>query len=186
MKMYAVRRTKVNQCDDVLKEHESAVHVTRGGRPIIGLEPERIKTINVEEQVMEWRDAGHIHAWFVKNVQNGKAYAESYLVTRDKLIELLTVCEKVLAASHLVPARMFASSLSKWESPDPEAMRENAKVINNVNVAHKLLPVTGMRSDADYDEAYLKVVEETRSWILRMFADRPDRLSEVYYSTSRW
>jgi hypothetical protein len=49
-------------------------------------------------QAAYWRKANHIHGWFVENVQDGEDNCEPYYVTRDKLKELIDLCEEVLAA----------------------------------------------------------------------------------------
>ena len=43
-----------------------------------------------------WRKANAIHAWFVRNVQDGKDECQKSYVTRDQLKELLTTCKLVL------------------------------------------------------------------------------------------
>ena len=44
-----------------------------------------------------WRKANAIHNWFVKNVQDGTDDCGSYSVSTDKLLELQSDCEVVLA-----------------------------------------------------------------------------------------
>lgn len=43
-----------------------------------------------------WRKANAIHAWFVKNVQNGVDDCKSYYVDTEKLAQLQAICEAVL------------------------------------------------------------------------------------------
>jgi len=54
-----------------------------------------------------WRKANAIHAWFVKNCQNGVDNCESYHVSMENLIALKTVCVTVLSdnskATELLP-----------------------------------------------------------------------------------
>lgn len=61
----------------------------------------------VSFRVAYWRKANQIHAWFVKNVQDGKDECEETWVSKDQLRELLDTCNKVLAnkelASELLP-----------------------------------------------------------------------------------
>ena len=51
---------------------------------------------SVEVTCAYWRKANQIHAWFVKNVQDGNDNCESYYVSQDKLIELLALCNHAL------------------------------------------------------------------------------------------
>jgi hypothetical protein len=48
-----------------------------------------------EEQIGYWRKSNAIHMWFVDNVQNGVDECQETLVDRDKLKELLDICEEV-------------------------------------------------------------------------------------------
>jgi hypothetical protein len=48
------------------------------------------------EEAGYWRKANAIHAWFVKNVQNGVDDCGNYEVTEDKVKELLSLCEDVM------------------------------------------------------------------------------------------
>jgi len=51
----------------------------------------------VSLSVAYWRKANQIHQWFVTNVQNGEDNCAKYYVSRDKLKELLAICEDVVA-----------------------------------------------------------------------------------------
>lgn len=183
--MRATRRTVVTKRSYESDTDKLSVQVTQGGKPVPGLDA--VSVISVDTKVMEWTDASHIHSWFVKNVQDGKDDRQSHLVTDSKLYELLDVCERVLEASHLVPEKRMAKAIDVWPRPKPEDYRSPKKVIKNVNVAHRLLPITGTtyRCSAHYDEAYLIEVEQTRSWILRVLADRADGIrGDIYYQGS--
>lgn len=50
-----------------------------------------------EEEFGYWRKANAIHKWFVSNVQEGVDDCGDYYVTRDKLKELLSVCQSIIA-----------------------------------------------------------------------------------------
>lgn len=184
MKMYAIRRSIVNQRDYQPSEPGFSVLVKRDGTP---LESHQYESVTVDERVMEWVDASHIQAWFAKNVQNGEENRREFQIENAHLEKLLAVCEKVLHASHLVPETDFSALTNIWPSPTSEALRNHPKVIKNVSVAHKLLPARcDSRSTTEpYDEAYLKAVDDTRSWILRMLADRKDgHRGSLFYSWS--
>lgn len=43
-----------------------------------------------------WRKANQIHGWFVREVQEGEDDCRSYVVPREKLVELQTIVQKVL------------------------------------------------------------------------------------------
>lgn len=65
---------------------------------IFGVNPDAHSPhFNVEACVGYWRKANQVHAWFVRNCQDGKDECQDAYVSREKLNELLGVCEKVLA-----------------------------------------------------------------------------------------
>ena len=62
-----------------------------------------------EREVYYWRKANAIHKWFVDNIQNGIDNCEYHRpVTKEDLLKLSEVCEKVLSnhelAKELLPA----------------------------------------------------------------------------------
>ncbi|MDP2692701.1 MAG: hypothetical protein Q8O88_03635 [bacterium] len=69
------------------------VEITIGEKPV-NINFDRITYI--EEQVKYWRKANHIHAWFVKNVQDGKDECQESHVSRQKLKELYDACKAVM------------------------------------------------------------------------------------------
>ena len=50
----------------------------------------------IEVEVGYWRKANAVHDWFVKNVQDGEDDCKSYYVSREKLEELRSLCQRVL------------------------------------------------------------------------------------------
>jgi len=56
-----------------------------------------------------WRKANAIHKWFVNNVQKGVDDCRHYEVSREQLIELKEICEKILKdkslATELLPTQ---------------------------------------------------------------------------------
>ena len=64
---------------------------------------------SVDCEVAYWRKANAIHAWFVKNVQEGDDNCKQYYVYREQLKELLEICERIKAnhelADQLLPVQ---------------------------------------------------------------------------------
>lgn len=56
----------------------------------------RVKEVIVE--AMYWRKANAIHAWFVKNCQEGEDDCGNYYVGREQLQELVDLIKEVLAS----------------------------------------------------------------------------------------
>lgn len=53
-----------------------------------------------QKEVAYWRKANQIHAWFVKNVQDGVDDCGYYPLSQDKIRELMEVCQKVIEISN--------------------------------------------------------------------------------------
>lgn len=56
-----------------------------------------IYSASVQVTCAYWRKANQIHNWFVTNVQDNVDNCREYYVSRDKLLELKTTCEKALS-----------------------------------------------------------------------------------------
>ena len=83
-------------------------------------------------EAMYWRKSNQIHAWFVKNVQNGIDDCGSYSVDDEKLRELLDTVNKVLEdhskAEELLPSQsgfFFGSTeYGSWYFDDLERTKK--------------------------------------------------------------
>ena len=183
--MYAARRTYVKQWDYQQPEERYAVNVTQGGEPATAIRPERIGY--VEEEVMYWRKANHIHNWFVENVQDGIDNCATYYVSPDQLRELLDACERVIEASELVDGEVYMGTVYDQANPNGKALTEAGKVIKDPTVAKALLPTKSgfFFGSEQYDQFYLASVVETRDWLVRTIEELGDgaRASIVYHSS---
>lgn len=183
--MYAHRRVYVKQWGSETPEERYTVNLERGGKPVAGIQSKRISSI--DEQVMTWRKANHIHAWFVDNVQNGNDDCGEYRVGKDDLRALLSVCQQVIAASELVDGLVYTSTVWKPGKPEPEVQRQPGKVIKGTDVAKKLLPTRAgfFFGSTEYDQEYLNDVVATRDWVMRMLEDHVSGVpGDIYYSSS--
>jgi len=72
-------------------------------KPRIGGIPKGFEMNSVSVGAIYWRKSNHIHAWFVKNVQEGKDECQPHDVAHSQLRELLDVCKKVMADHSLAP-----------------------------------------------------------------------------------
>lgn len=169
--MYATRRFYVKQWDHQSADERYTVQVARGGKPVPGLQPERIAA--VEEEVMYWRKANHIHTWFVDNVQYGEDNCREYEVPCEVLRQLLSVCKKVIKASKLVDGMVWMGTYWAPGMDKAEERREPGKVIQDPTVAKALLPTRDgcFFGNIEYDEEYLDEVVRTRDWAASMLAD---------------
>jgi hypothetical protein len=91
--MYLTKKHYVKRWDFKSPEEQFEVVVTKGGLPVKGVNPEKISS--VEEEVMYWRKANHIHYWFVKHCQNGEDNCKEHYVSSDDLLMLYETLKQV-------------------------------------------------------------------------------------------
>lgn len=183
--MYAARRLHVKQWKHQSADERYTVKLARGGKPVRGIRANRIS--DVEEEVMYWRKANHIHAWFVDNVQDGQDDCRSYYVDWGKLNQLLEVCQRVIAASRLVKGSVLVSKVWNSKHKTWDERREPGRVIEDPTVAKELLPTRKgfFFGSYEYDEHYLDDVYETHAWAKRMLADQKAGVpGDIYYASS--
>lgn len=181
--MYAHRRVYVKQWEHQKPEERYTVHIDLGGKPVAGFKSERISS--VEEEVMYWRKANHIHAWFVDNVQQFDDDCGTYEVEWDKLQDLVDVCRKVKRASKLVDGIIANGEV--MENGVWVALREPGKVIEDPTKATELLPTREgfFFGHYAYDEDYLDDLIKTHDWANRMINDHLNGVpGDIYYSSS--
>lgn len=185
--MYATRRNYVKQWDFQKPEERYSVVVRKGRKPDPHIKPERISY--VEEEVMYWRKANHIHQWFVDNVQEGNDDCGYYYVSPDNLRTLLAVCNEVIMKSELVDGRVHNGTVYSKDHPQGEAQLEPGLIIKNDTTAKELLPVSEgfFFGSYDYNEWYLNDVIDTRDWIAGMVEElksNPAALDGIFYHSS--
>lgn len=171
-------------------EHQSpderyTVHIDCGGKPVAGIQFGRISS--VDEEVMYWRKANHIHGWFVDNVQNGQDDCNSYYVDWDRLRELRDACYKVESASKLVEGSVYHGTVYDKEHPNGATLRVPGRVIEDATVAKELLPTTTgcFFGNTEYDEEYLDEVVRTHAWVVGMLDDHELGVpGDIVYSSS--
>jgi len=119
-----------------------------------------------------WRKANHIHKWFVDNVQDGEDDCGNYYVSRNKLKELLEICEKIeklvkLKEGNVVIGRRFT-----------ERSIEKIKAI-----AKELLPTREgfFFGETEYNEYYLNDIQDTIK-IIKRCLKLPKEWSFEYHS----
>ena len=111
-------------------------------------------TITLE--VMYWRKVNAVHEWFVREVQGGEDDCKTYHVDRDKLVELLDICKRVV------------------DNKDDES------------VASELLPTASgfFFGTTDYDEYYYEGVLWTMEGIERILKNSAYDGMDFYYQSS--
>lgn len=104
---------------------------------------------------MYWRKANQIHDWFVQNVQDGEDNCRPYYVNRDKLKELLDICEQVLDAR------------------TEETSKELLPVASGF-----------FFGSSEYDEYYYEAIEETAEGLTKLLLNPAFEGMDFYYQAS--
>ena len=88
--MYLTKKTSVKFGTKV----KSIEFISDNGEVVImNIKPHRIE--DIVEEIGYWRKANAVHQWFVSNVQEGEDDCKGYYVSREQLIELLSICKKI-------------------------------------------------------------------------------------------
>lgn len=136
----------------------------------------------ITEEVAYWRKANQIHAWFVKNVQDGKDDCGEYYVSKEKLQELLDTCQTVLKASKLVKGKVGRGW--RYENQKRVPIIEDGRLIKDPSVAKELLPAQEgfFFGGTDYDDYYLQDIKDTIKALKKLVLE--DDASGFYYHSS--
>ena len=161
------------------EETRHHVLATQDGKPCTHILRERITY--VVEEVAYWRKANAIHRWFVDNVQDGHDDCGEYRVSRDQLSQLRDDCQKVLAASTLIDAKI--TNGVRYENGNMVPMLEDGKAINDASVAKELLPTQAgfFFGSTDYDQYYYDDLVYTRDVLDKLLAEPGDEFE--YHSS---
>lgn len=114
------------------------------------------RPIYITFDVGYWRKANQVHAWFVRNVQDGKDDCKEYEVSKEKLEELLSICKHIL-------------SLKRWKP-----------------YAKKHLPSQSgfFFGGTGYDEYYLEDIKNTVEIISKVLENFNEVTDSIYYESS--
>ena len=138
----------------------------------------------IDEQVGYWRKANQIHNWIVNNVQDGVDDCGTYEVTKDKLEELLEVCEYVKKIAILEDGKVTNGATlenGKWVDNYVDG-----KVIVNQGVIKALLPTTSgfFFGHTDYDDYYMEDVDNTIEILEKVLSETDFEKEMISYHSS--
>ena len=179
--MYLTKKYYVKNWNHMGKDEIHKITILRGGEPS-PIPADKIS--NIECEMMRWRKANAIHKWFVDNVQDGKDDCGEYYISREKLAELLSICNTVLEKSKITDGKVHNGSTYTPETGRVENYIEG-KVITNPQVAQEFLPTASgfFFGGTDYDEYYIQDIEYTAKELTKILAN-PEDNGEFYYSSS--
>ena len=128
-------------------------------KPYIQGRGDYINWFDLREEVGYWRKANAIHRWFVENIQNNEDDCGYYEISKEQLIELKEICERILEAT----------------DKDFE------------DVASGLLPTQSgfFFGSTDYDEWYKEDIKSTLEIISKVLEETDFENNYIMY-TSSW
>ena len=179
--MYLNKKTYVQNWNHTKPEHRYSITVLRGGLPVESIKPESI--IYIEEQVAYWRKANAIHAWFVRECQDGVDECQTTYVSREKLEELLQDVTTVLASAQTIEGSIHTGTT--WDAKGKHEDYEDGKVIADPTIAHNLLPTQPgfFFGGTDYDQYYIQDLTYTKATLEGILGE-DDEIGEYYYNAS--
>lgn len=134
--------------------------------------------IELALEAVYWRKANQIHAWFVKNVQEGEDDCRSYDVSAGQLRELRDTCKRVLDSCKLVDGQVVNGYT--FENSEMAPIIEEGQTIEDPLLAAELLPVQSgfFFGGTGYDQWYYRNVLETHDKLTKLLewydADKGD------------
>ena len=113
--------------------------------------------------VGKWRKSNQIHKWFVDNIQNGVDDCGRYVITRQDIIKLKELCEKIISftTKSEKPAKIYEDgngvSYECWQVPTYTISEDDLKFVE------ENLPTQPgfFFGDTMYDDYYFYDVEES-------------------------
>lgn len=139
----------------------------------------------IKHEIGYWRKANQVHSWFVENVQGGEDDCGDYIVTKEKLQELLDICIRLKNELVLVPGRVCTGESyvdGKWQR-----LYRDGSTIGNPELAEELLPSCDgfFFGSTEYGEWYYEDIVQTVD-ILTKVIEETDWENEVVFYSSSW
>jgi hypothetical protein len=175
--MYLSKKIYVKNWDFYKSEEKWEISVKRGGYPIVF----PFKCVYLEFEVAYWRKANAIHKWFVDHVQGGEDRCQTSHVTREELQQLYELCHTV---KELAKTEEVKADIPTINEKGVQSEEHTIRVISNPKEIAELLPTQEgfFFGDTDYDEWYLRDIDNTIAMLSAALADPID--GEFYYEAS--
>lgn len=177
--MYLTKKTYVKQWSHQKPEEQFEVVVKRGGVTYPNIKPSKVTY--VEEEVMYWRKANHIHNWFVENTQEGNDNCQTSFVSRENINELVTILKQVKQSLEK-SKKGVVEVVSGYKNG--EEYKVPVEVFEETEIAEELLPTASgfFFGGTEYDGYYLKTINETLEVLEKELED--ETADEFYYRAS--
>jgi hypothetical protein len=157
------------------------------------LDPDSHSGVTISLPSGYWRKANHIHAWFVRKVQDGIDECQRSEVSTEQLKELRDLCREVLDGSVVDDAKptQVGTVYHKGEGTDEVTITpivEGVQHVLNTELAESLLPTQGgfFFGGTDYNEYYLQDLENTIAICDRVIAAADEYPGLAIYYRASW
>lgn len=137
------------------------------------------------KEVGYWQKANQIHNWFVENVQNGVDDCGYYKVSKEQLLSLMDICNKILENCKLVAGTVINGWTLNKETGTFEANFENGQIMTNSHIAEELLPTRSgfFFGGTNYDQWYYEDIKNTVEILQKASEINFDNYTLIYHSS---
>lgn len=139
-------------------------------------------------EIAYWRKANQIHKWIVDNIQNGNDDCKSYKISKEKIEELVSICNKILKEAKLIDGKILEDDYYQFNDGEKTHILEYGigKVIANSKLCEELLPIQKgfFFGSTQYDEWYLDDIKYTRDRLQAILDLLDFDKWDVYYESS--
>ena len=180
--MYLTKRAYVKNWNHQKPEKKHQITVKLGGKKRSDIDASKISYLILD--VMYWSKANQIHDWFVNNCQDGEDSHQTSYVEKEKLLELLNICKKIVDESVMKPDVLTVGT--RHSNGVTEPIKENGFVISNPEIAQSLLPTSQgfFFGSTEYDQYYIEDLKETIKVLETENLDSDDNVFEYEYHAS--
>lgn len=177
--MYLTKKTYVQNWEHTKKSKRHEIVIKQGGKIRKDIIPERIT--HIEEQVMYWRKANHIHAWFLRHSAIDDQVP--IYVDRDDIELLIKDCKIVLKS--LKGSKKGTVTVETGWDKDGKTY-EKVKVYTETDIAKEYLPTQEgfFFGSTLYDDGYVQDLKDT----IKTLGDelKTKNTNASYYYEASW
>ena len=144
------------------------------------VEGDNLGSVEVKVECGYWRKSNQIHNWFVENIQDGEDDCGYYELSREKLIELKEICEKVVK---ILSEQTRKKVMIKDKFNDDKEFEHD--IYEDTEEIEELLPTRSgfFFGGTEYDEYYLNDMETTIEIINKCMKDFDESWDFEYHSS---
>jgi archaellum component FlaF (FlaF/FlaG flagellin family) len=125
-----------------------------------------------------------INNWFVENVQEGIDECQDSIVSKEKIEELLNICNEVLNSIELIDGKI--ENGQRYEEGKWIPILVDGQFIKDSSVAEKLLPTSSgcFFGSTDYNEYYVSDIISTIKKLEKILNEFDFENNQLIYSSS--